>query len=273
MNSRCATSLVMIVLCSVATASAQKDSFDVASIRINKSGGANSSISIEGSSLIATNVTLHTLLVYAYRPSQGFLQKSQIVGAPQWADDTHFDLHAKQDGAGPLEGGERTVSKLRALLEERFQLKIHRDVRTLPVYALTGTRKGPQWADDQTPVPPGLAAVKMVPPGTEIGSVPRGQFVTALGATTTSVMGNAIPIGVLLQFLQSQSERLIIDRSGIEKLIDVHLEFSRDNGSSLSGDVPSVFAALRQAGLELKAEKQAVEVLVVDNVVLPSDNY
>lgn len=272
MNSRCAISLIMSISCCGVAAYAQAGSFDVASIKINKSDGLDSSVSIRGSSFVATNVTLETLLVYAYRPSHAFFTKSQIVGAPQWAEETRFDLQAKLVDSGPIELGEQTNAKLRTLLEERFLLKTHRDVRTLPVYALVPTKTGPQWSDDQSPVEPSRATLRMMPPGVQAESVPRGQLVIMPGAMTTSVIGNAVPIGVLLQLLQPQSERLILDESGIQKLINVSFTFSRDPEGSSSNDAPSVFTALREAGLQLKPEKQAVEVLVIDNASLPSHN-
>lgn len=62
----------------------------------------------------------------------------RIEGGPGWVRSQFYSLSAKAEGpartelmAGPM---------LQALLEERFQLKSHRETREMPVYALTVTR-------------------------------------------------------------------------------------------------------------------------------------
>ena len=51
---------------------------------------------------------------------------------------------------------------VQSILQEHFQLKIHREVRELPVYELVVAQGGPKLADDQidTRVPDGLYDLK-----------------------------------------------------------------------------------------------------------------
>jgi uncharacterized protein (TIGR03435 family) len=58
----------------------------------------------------------------------------QIVGAPSWVTSNRFDIEAVSNGkTSPAE----KKLMLRSLLEERFQVKLHRETRQMPVYELT----------------------------------------------------------------------------------------------------------------------------------------
>src|ERR1051325_11182055 len=67
-------------------------------------------------------------------------QPLHMEGGPSWMKSEHYSLSAKADGpvrtemlAGPM---------LQALLEERFRLKTHREMREMPVYAMTVGKGG-----------------------------------------------------------------------------------------------------------------------------------
>jgi uncharacterized protein (TIGR03435 family) len=266
----------------------QKSTFEIASIKINKSGSLNSSIGPLGDRFVATNVTLGTLLIYAYRPIHSYFGDSQIIGAPQWAKVERFDIQAKLEGDAPVLPGEQTNTKLRSLLEDRFQLRVHRDTRDVPVYNLVLTKKGPKLSEDQTPPDRRHSLMRVISQGTELGPVPRGQLTMITGPTTTTIIGTAIPIHPLLEMLQPQSDRIIVDNTGFDRLIDVHLEFNQDVAASLpgvegvgiresgatdpNGFGPSLFTAIQEVGLKLKPGKAPMEVLVIDSVQQPSEN-
>src|SRR5262249_24294707 len=104
-----------------------------------------------GGRMNAVNVTLRLLIRNAYQ-----LQDVQIVGAPNWQNDDHFDVVAKaeSDGLGVPFRAERQGEPsrgqlmLRTLLAERFQLAVRNDDREMPIYALvlnrTDGKLGPQ---------------------------------------------------------------------------------------------------------------------------------
>src|SRR5689334_19362075 len=98
-----------------------------------------------GGRLTIVNVPLRLLIRNAYQ-----IQDFQLVDAPKWIDDEHFDILAKANGEiprptpgnpGPLQG------MMRALLADRFKLVVHHETRDFPVYALqlarTDGRLGP----------------------------------------------------------------------------------------------------------------------------------
>ena len=63
-----------------------------------------------------------------------------ISGAPGWVQSDHYDVAAKADGAARVE--QMMGPLMRTLLEDRFKLKIHRESKEVPVYALTAAKNG-----------------------------------------------------------------------------------------------------------------------------------
>src|SRR5262245_29556470 len=112
----------------------QKPSFEVASIKPNNSRAPLSQTSIddERGYFSTTNATLKQVIRSGYR-----LLDYQIVGGPDWIDTARFDFEAKAEGAAftapNLKPGETRsdvmAEMIQALLEERFQLKVHREIR------------------------------------------------------------------------------------------------------------------------------------------------
>ena len=73
------------------------------------------------------------------RQAYGQLQDSQLVGGPDWINSERFDIEAKPEGGGP-NNPTMVQTILKQLLEERFSLRVHKETRQLPVYALVLAR-------------------------------------------------------------------------------------------------------------------------------------
>ena len=86
-----------------------------------------------GGGVSITNMSLKELIVIAWR-----VQPFQISGGPAWLDSIHYDILAKPQ-TKPKQ--DEMPEMLQALLEDRFQLKLHRETKELPVYALVMARK------------------------------------------------------------------------------------------------------------------------------------
>ena len=63
----------------------------------------------------------------------------QIAGGPGWATSDRYDIGATIDGSATLE---RRRLMLQTLLEDRFQLILHRQSKELPVYELVTAKGG-----------------------------------------------------------------------------------------------------------------------------------
>jgi uncharacterized protein (TIGR03435 family) len=115
------------VVAALATLHAQ--SFEVASIKPNRSGSQSSTLNIQpGGRWNGVNVTAQMLILRAYR-----IQPSQLIGAPDWAATERFDVVAMAAAGTPQE---QMPLMVRALLADRFKLAVHQESRDLPIYAL-----------------------------------------------------------------------------------------------------------------------------------------
>jgi len=215
----------------------------------------------------------------------------QITGAPEWAHSEGFDIVAKADG--DVSAG-RMLLLLRTLLEDRFRLKVHREVREGPVYDLTVAKSGiklQQWKEGscfqldsaalstvQQPVPG-----QVRPPMCDIRTGMNGpnRTLTATGARIGVPNLNGVAIPPFTFYLSQILNRTVIDKTGLTGMFDFHLEFTPDDvtpGITASGDAsdpigPSIFAALQeQLGLKLEAGRGPVELLVIDHVEKPAEN-
>jgi uncharacterized protein (TIGR03435 family) len=113
---------------------AQKPAFEVASIKQNNSG-APLRFSNSPGRFSATNETVRQLIQGAYH-----FQDFQVLGGPDWIGSVRFDIEAKYD---PSPGNASQVDmRVRALLEDRFQLKAHQETRDLQVYELSLAQRG-----------------------------------------------------------------------------------------------------------------------------------
>src|SRR5688572_29646392 len=143
------------------------ETFEVASVRINQTGDRTSYTDTEpGGRFIATNMPLRTLITSAYD-----LRSFELIGAPDWTGAERFDIVARAAREfGPAAPGRPDPDKLmlRSLLANRFALRVHRETRELPIYALTPARAdgrlGPRIRRSQTgcaaPRRAGAAAAK-----------------------------------------------------------------------------------------------------------------
>lgn len=230
------------------TRDATSPSFEVASVKLDKSGDPNRTELgiLAGGTFTATNVPLKQLILLAYG-----LQEFQLAGATDWMDSERFDIIAKAGheltpGAAPPE--------LRALLAERFALKTHRETREAPIYALMLARSdGRLW--------PALHPLAVDYCKEETRS-PRCVFRMGGGTLT----GRSIGIGgPFVQRLSSVVNRTVVDRSGLNGVFDYDLTWSPDQTLAADLSMPSIFTALQeQLGLKLEPQRGPVEMLVIE---------
>jgi len=247
------------------TAPARVITFDVVSIKLNKSGDpGNSGRSIDDG-FIYTNWTLRNLIGGTYGNRDDL-----ISGLPGWADSTHYDIQARVapedvDAYRKLRGaaGRRVYQQF---LEDYFKVKVHIEVKEMPVYELVIAKGGPKFL----PSDPGNAnaPVLKLPDGTPLhggGFMGRGQLA-----------GSQMSISFLLSALQGASGRGVVDKTGLTGKYDFALKWKPDQGpgsDDTSADEPDIFTALEeQLGLKLVPATGPVKSLVVDHVEMPPEN-
>ena len=194
--------------------------------------------------------TVENLLCFGYN-----LQKNQIADASDWVKTERWDV----DGLADVDG-EPNVAQLqgmvRKVLAERFGLKLHREQREMPVFALRAAKGGPK-----------LTTNTSDPNGQPNEHGRRGVGWQMYTYTNTSMQ-------VLALELLSSVDRPIVDETGLKGRYDFQLKWLTDDSHAMDPDAPpGLFAAIQeQLGLKLEPVKAPAEVLVVDKVQRPGAN-
>jgi uncharacterized protein (TIGR03435 family) len=251
-----------------------KPSFEVASVKATASGACIVSIANQpGGRFIATCMPLRGLIANAYH-----VRDFQIIGGPGWMASDRWSIEARAAEQSVPNTPELMALRLQSLLEERFQLKLRRETRELPTFALIVAKGGPKIKQSEDQSPPQengdtKALVTVFRPGEPI---PRGAMRKGIG----EIEAHAIGLAELAQTLSAQLKRNVMDNTGLTGLYDIKLKWAPEIGQvrtpfgqPAESSGPSIFTAVQeQLGLKLESIKGPTEVLVIDSVQKPSEN-
>jgi bla regulator protein BlaR1 len=203
-----------------------------------------------------------------------------VTGGPTWADSDFYQIDAK--AAGNETQAMMNGPMLRALLVDRFKLKIHSESREVPVYSLTVAKGGPNlqpfqgtcipWDSDNPPAER--------EPEQMCG---RGNL------TSGGVEIRAATMTDLCMFFLVTLDRPVIDKTGIAGRFNFHLEVPTgalghgprglqalsDPTASAPAIDPSFISAtkteVKKLGLDLEPASGPGEFLVIDSLERPSE--
>ncbi len=192
------------------------------------------------------------------------LHARQLSGGPAWFETEKFDVTGEPDQPGRPSLKQAKIM-LQKLLVDRFKLTFHYDKKELSVYAIVVAKSGPKLTKSENPGnDPGLGFIGL-------GNLP------ARNATMTEfaqVMQTAV------------MDRPVVDQTGLGGRWDFSLKWTPDPTQFLSMGIrvppptddptapPDLFAAMQQQlGLKMENSKALVDVMVVDKVEKPSENY
>jgi uncharacterized protein (TIGR03435 family) len=238
-----------------------RPAFEVASLKPDKSETGVDRIKFPGcgscggqpskGNLIVENVSLKRLIGLAYGVAEG---RDYLLSGPDWFDAERFDIYAKFP---PETANSEMLVMLQRLLDERFQLKLHRAAREFPVYALVARKGGP----------------KLHPSPNQEGPY---QF-SARGGHATGVRVTTQQFADRLSRPDFQLGRQVVDFTGLTGTFDLTLDWSPENDQSkdqADDPRPSIVAALaEQLGLKLEPRKVSLDVLIVDHALkVPTEN-
>ena len=113
-------------------------SFEVASIKPNRSGDQRIRLMFAPDGLSANGLPLKELIGFAYN-----LKDFQISGGPGWIESERYDIEAKMDEStitalkklAPEQAVEQRRLMVQSLLAERFNLKVSHSSKEAPIYA------------------------------------------------------------------------------------------------------------------------------------------
>jgi uncharacterized protein (TIGR03435 family) len=259
-----------------------------------------------GGRFITSNVHLRQLIVLAYgeRPARGVPVNIQITGLPGWATTDGYDVQAQPE-AGFTPTQQQTQEMLQSMLEDRFKLRIRRESKEAPIYALVVGKNGVKMklSEDQTPFNPagpgpggppspgaagagrrGAGGPGSAPPAPGAGPmqmqmtgpIPRGMIFNGLG----QLRAGAQTMALLAGLLTSQTGRKVVDKTGLTGLYDIELKWTTEqlNGAPPPGletgtaDATLFTAIQEQLGLRLAPDRGPVDTFVVESVQRPSEN-
>jgi uncharacterized protein (TIGR03435 family) len=171
----------------------------------------------------------------------GGQQAAQVEGGPAWSDTELWDIEAQMDDAdmagwltlSDAQRMERVRPQLRALLAERFGLRVHTEMKPTPVYALVQAKGG--------------VKMKMV-------AAPAVLQTSGLTVEDGAWEGHAVQVNALtgqVGFAVGAKGKLLVDETGLGG-------FYYDFALRLRGDRPA--AEQIEQGLGLRVEERVVPV-------------
>jgi bla regulator protein blaR1 len=202
-----------------------------------------------------------------------------IEGGPGWIHSQMFEIDAESESHPSIQMMEGPM--MRAILENRFKLKIHRETRQGPVYELALGKGSPKLE----PLRDGSCTPVHV--GRPLPPLTSGQHICRNLVSPRSVDFEGGTLSMFADLLNLILDRPVIDKTGITNYFEIHLVFSPDD-SALSRpstanpgspaavavpDAPGIFQAIQeQLGLRLVPAKGPVDVLVIDHIEKPTEN-
>lgn len=203
-----------------------------------------------GPTLNGRQATLRDLVLRIHR-----LQPFQLTGGPDWFDTARYDVVFRGD--------------FRAVLADRFRLKLRTESRELPVYHLVALTPGavgvglkPAEVDCSTPGPDCDPRINM--------DAARGELTLSFKSRTMAELARTLT--------GPETGRQVIDRTGIAGRFQGALAYAPAPLPGLpaprvSDDTVSLFTALQeQFGLKLEPARGPVDVTVVESAERPTEN-
>lgn len=281
---------VLVAVGAAVTLGAQaRPAFEVASIRPSADQQVNTGavgIQITNQQVRFAALSLADYIAMAYEVPRG------RVEGPDWLGTTRFDISATLPaGAGQAQ----MPAMFRTLLEDRFQLKAHREKREFPVYALEVASVGVKLSKSADQA----VAAADAPMNIAAGGSARGVAFNMGGGTTFQFADNAL-VGTKLSLAQFADtltnfvDRPVIDSTKTPGNYDFKLPLTQEdfqgmlirsavkNGVVLppqvtrlldTAGIGSLHDALGAAGLALRDRRSPLDVVIVDSMAkAPTEN-
>jgi uncharacterized protein (TIGR03435 family) len=293
LHSMNATHTVILLVFGAAAAFAQdapRPEFEVATIRPSApitQETVTAGVRIDGAQMRAALLTLKDYIGMAYR-----VKVYQISG-PDWISSDRFDISATLPGGVPTT---QIPEMMQRLLEDRFQVKIHREKKDFPVYALE-VAKGGLKMQESAPDPANANAKAPL----NITGSGSGQGISVnLGRGSSYTFSNnkfeakRLTMAAVVATLERFTDRPMIDMTDLKGSYDFALEVTPEDNRTMmihaavaagvslppealrlldGASIASLFDALQKVGLKLDARKAPLDLLVIDEArKTPTDN-
>jgi len=263
--------------------------FDVASVRpLTAKEAADGSVTL-GLKVDAAQVRIalpmRDILAIAYR-----VKPYQILG-PEWMTSERFDINAKIPvGVSP----EKMPEMLQSLLNDRFGVRLRREKKEMPVYALLLGKPPLRMREsviNPNEAPP--AAVAVTGTGSAAGvslNLGNGSYYSFMGGKFEAKKVNAAGMAAVLERF---TDRPMMDLTELKGTYDFEFNVTPEDSQTLmiraainagaqlppqalrlldDGGNPLESAA-DQLGLKLESRRMPIEILIIDQISkAPTDN-
>ena len=258
--------------------------FDVVSVRQNlaaatqrRNGPPQFGPTADGYRMVGGPLLLPIITAYIPKTGASAFMGDQIRGLPDWAMRDAYDIDAKVSDEDRAEWQKPESQKkmlpamMQSLLEDRFKLVVHREIKDEPVYQLTVGKGGPKFkeTDPTAEHPDGI-------------KLPWGGVLVQSKGAPTLYDASMASLATLLSSLGGQGAgRQIEDKTGLTGRYDITIKppdvgppSPADAGGAGASDPGSsmLFTLVESLGLKLESGKQPVETLVIDHIERPSEN-
>ena len=284
-----------VLVFSAASAFAQTASrpeFEVATIRPSTPTATETitaGVRIDGAQARWAALTFKDFIASAYR-----VKRYQVSG-PDWISSDRFDIAATLPTGS---SASQIPDMLQRLLEERFQVKMHREKKDFPVYVLEiakGGLKMQETKPDQNAVSADpQAPVNITGSGSSQGvsiNLGRGSSYTF---SSNKFEAKRLTMAALAGGLERFVDRPIVDMTDLQGSYDFVLDLTEEDYRAMliqaavtagvvlppqalrlldGASLPSLFDAMQKVGLRLDARKTPLDLLVIDDArKTPTEN-
>jgi len=259
-------------------------SFEVASVKPNKSSDTRDADMkvLAGGKVVIRNVPLLMIVAAAWNVP---FQSPRLSGGREWQQmmEERFDIEASPaagaiaPGLTAKEWGDLVRPMMQALLEDRFKVRMRRDSKEQPVYALVVAKDGPK-----------LQQAAIQEKDCENGPPDQPKVCHRVGGGQgRGIHGEAIDMEDVALFVQNWTDRPVIDKTGLIGLFNIQTEGwapmrlrpPNPDGTTNKGDAgindadrQTLFDVFRQLGLAMESQKAVVDMYVIEHIERPAAN-
>jgi uncharacterized protein (TIGR03435 family) len=246
--------------------------FDAASIRPSEPGKFGGMTNMRGNRFTSENNSLRGLIAQAFRTGNLLVNDDAIAGLPPFTDSARYDVTATTSVADVSPAD--MAPMIRSMLEERFNLKWHKEERSVNAYTLVAVKPKMKKAD----------------PASRTHCV-RGNGPAGSPQGTQTMTCQNITMDDFANYLMAAAQNMnwpVKNSTGLEGDWDFALTYGRGpapvmagasapgggdaktspvaEASDPSGSLTIFEAVEKQLGLKLEMEKRPEQVVVVDHV-------
>jgi len=253
-------------------------------------GQVQMGVHIDGAQFSASNMSLRDLMRIAFQI------KDYQISAPEWMAGERFMLTARIPSGS---ASKDIPAMLRALLADRFHLKVHKEKKEFSVYALVTAKGGARLKEsplDPADLDPakGPAALNVSVGGNAAGTTVSLGHGASFSMGEDKIEARKMTLAALADLLARFVDRPVVDQTEVAGTYDLTLPLTPEDframqiraaltagvqlppqvaqlANSASGD--SLHAGLLAAGLRLEARKAPLDFFVVEAAdKTPSEN-